>query len=47
MKIFLLRHSCDRETPQKLREEIVKQYGDQVPHAKLMLSIFEDNIRYG
>ena len=26
-KNFLLRHSCDIETPHKLREEIVKQYG--------------------
>ena len=47
MKIFLLRRSCDREMPQKLREEIVKQYGDQVPHAKLKFGIFEDNRRYG
>ena len=31
-KNFVLRPSCDIETPQKLREEIVKQYGDQVPH---------------
>ena len=23
---------CDIETPHKLREKIVKQYGDQVPH---------------
>ena len=47
MKMFLLRRSCDREMPQKLREEIVKQNGDQVPHVKLMLGTFEDNRRYG
>ena len=29
---FLLRRSCDIEMPQNLREEIVKQYVDQVPH---------------
>ena len=27
-----MRSSCDAETPQKLREEIVKQYGHQLPH---------------
>ena len=31
-KIFLLRRSCEIDTPHKLRKEIVKQYGDQVPH---------------
>ena len=31
-KKFILRRSCEIDTPHKLREEIVKQYGDQVPH---------------
>ena len=43
-KTFLLRRPCDIETPHKLREKIVKQYGDQVPGQQKVWIMTDDNL---